>query len=478
MMRLVTYRGSGSWAGALCLVALLSLTPNAQRVAPDWPGTLPRDISQSQNGSALRPAIAAGADGWVFAVWSDGSTAIERDIHAAYSTDGGYRWSQPPRLITSTVPASILPDVVAAGDRVIVAWTDEQYSPTPSRRIYEAEAEPEGAEWTWTVRQLPMDPWQAHTRPQLAVGAGRLHMVFTAGGENEADVYHAMRWLTDTAWLTPTIAYTHVAGLGSWYPSLALSADGSVLHMVWEERDSSDVSAVLYMSGTVSNTTVTWHTPAVTLSTGITLSVWPAVAVGKDGFVHAVWGEKVSGASSACGSTVKEQYVRYRRFDPATGQWSPAVRVNEEPACVNVVNPTDLSPRIVVVEPVGAEPQVCVVWHGFWPGGQAEEVWLSCSCYRCAQMQWSRPQNVSRSGGTEQMSIIPAVAVDTGGELHIVWQERTGQSAILNYQAYYSRSLPFRHFLPVVMREAFFSAVIGQVRDAGSVLFRRLWRPF
>jgi hypothetical protein len=89
---------------------------------------------------------------------------------------------------------------------------------------------------------------------------------------------------------------------------------------------------------------------------------------------------------------------------------------------------------------VGDQVRLCIIWHGFRLSGLAEEVLLSCSMD--GGTSWSSPENVSRTPGSTEMSIRPAVALAASGHLHVAWQERLGPDPQWDYQVYYARSAP------------------------------------
>ncbi len=444
-----------AWLGALLAMGLVagvsvaacgetlasSVEPFSQTASdPDWDGTEPENISASEPDLARQPDIAAGSSGRMAIVWSDQRSAeTQRNIYAVLSDDNGRTWPATPQAIAGTEDDSLLPDALVVGDRVFVTWVDGD----PPIAIYEAERAETG---TWEVHRMPSPVPLSATRPRLATGADKLHVVFNAGGGNQPDILYAARPLTAAAWPTATIVYTHT-GTGSWYPTLAVGPGEDSLHMVWEERSALDARAIMYMSGTVDGADVGWTLP-LTLSTGITLSVWPDIVADSSGNLHVVWGEQVgTGAVER-----REQYVRYARYDAATSSWSVKEEpIDLDPVKVNQLRPTDIAPRLALLERDG-RVTVCVAWHGFRVGEQvepAEEVLLSCS--RDGGRYWPPPQNVSRSPGQDEISIAPFVAFDALGRLHTVWEERVGASVVYNYEIYHAYACS-RVFLPLVMR--------------------------
>lgn len=420
-------------AGVVTGVSVASVTATD----PDWDGTDPMDISNSPTDKAQRPVIAAGLSGRMVVAWSEGA---KPDIYATSSYDYGRSWSGKG-AIAATAEASWLPDVVIVGesDRAFVVWVDDE----PPSAIYEAEIGSGG------VRRISPPPSQAlsgYMRPRLAAGAARLHVVFSAGAG--PDIFYAMRPLAASAWPTATIIHTHTAAYGSQYPTLAVVPGGETLHVVWEEATSVKIQTIMYMSGTVNGMDVNW-TSAITLSTGITLSVRPAIAADSEGNLHVVWGEKIEGAAT----DQDRYYVCYRRYDAAVGQWTPIERIDPDYVTINTDIPKFTTPSLALLE---GEDTVCVAWHGFREGASedAEEILLTCS--RDGGQSWPSPQNVSRSPGVvpdeTDISVLPSITFDASGLLHGVWEEHNDSTLVTPHaQVYYSHA---QHivYLPLVMR--------------------------
>jgi hypothetical protein len=429
-----------AWLVAL-LAAGLMVGVSVAATDADWEGTEPKDISDSPLNRAWQPVIAAGPSGRMVVAWSD--QRLEggpRSIYTASSDDNGRTWSTP-MVVMDTADKSRLPGTVVVGDQAFVAWYDQASTYPYTTVTYEAEVA------TQAVRRIPQPPSSTSTRPSLAAGAGKLHIVFSGGTLNKPDIRYAMRPLTATAWLTATVVHTHThTGTGSWNPALATSSEGEMLHIVWEERASLSERAIMYMRGSVNGDGVDWTSP-LTLSAGITLSLWPAIAADSGENLHVVWVEQVGTG----GLQKRDQYIRYARYEAASGSWSTATRVDPEPVRVNERNPTDSTPSLTLLD-TGDQVTVCVAWHGFRAGEHiepAEEVLLSCS--REGGQSWAAPVNMSRTSGAEAISILPSITFDAMGQLHGVWQERVGESAIFDYQIYHARALS-RVFLALVAR--------------------------
>jgi hypothetical protein len=409
----------------------------------DWHGTEPRSISEDDEAlRAWQPAIAAGAPDRMMVAWSDRtqSAGAKRNIYLVLSGDSGRTWSAPYVITTSLYSA--LPDAVAVGDRYFVAWVDQLTEGGQPSALHEAEITQTGD--VVTVRSIPVPVDLQPTRPRLATSEGRLHVVFNAG--DPSSILYAVRPLTATAWPTATVV-TSTAALGSWFPSLAVDADGETLHLVWQDLDIGE-RTVKYMRWSAGGADVEILSPE-----GVTQTQWihPSIAADSSGNLHVIWGEEVG-----TGTADKlDQYVRYARFDADGGSWTESKRIYSEHVKVNADDPRDVSPSLAWKEE-GDQLEMCVAWHGFREGSAvlAEEVLLSCS--EDGGETWSEPRNVSRSFGYDpgetDVSIIPAITFDTMGRLHGVWQERTDLMGQTSYYEIYHAYAMHMVFLPLVMR--------------------------
>jgi hypothetical protein len=364
-------------------------------------------------------------------VWSDETVADGRDIYFASGAGGAWSASQ---VVSNTPTSSLFPYVLAVGDRHFVAWVDG-LSPQ-DRELFEAEI------GTGETQAVPSSAAPELLQPCLAASTDRLHVVFGASNVGVPDLYHSSRPLAGGAWEQAQLIHASPTFFESTDPALAAGPAGDSLHLVWENK-SAQSNSIMYMNGTVSGATVSWS-PAITLSTGITFSIRPDIAVASNGDIHVTWGETIAG-------DYNEQYVRYTRYDADGGAWSAsAVRIDPNPVRVNEDSPTYIGPAIAIE---GSGDKVCIAWHGFRDGDPgAEEILARCSSD--GGDTWpSATENVSRSttqAGWE-VSIRPLLTFDPQGTLHVVWQERAGSDLKMDYEVYYSASRE-RVFLPLVLR--------------------------
>jgi hypothetical protein len=406
---------------------------------PEWTGTEPVTISGDLQAHSWQPSIAAGSpSGLIMVAWSDLQAGeSQRDIYTVYSNDSGRAWSEP-EVISETLKDSLLPDALVVDDRIFVAWVEG----TPPTAIYEAEGSASG---TWEVHTIPSTlPPNPFTRPRLAVGGGKLHMVFGAG--EPSGILYTARPLTGTTWLTASVIYTHTPTTDMRYPVLDIGTDEQKMHLVWVEYTQLATQTISYMQGDVSGGDIDWSS-GTQISTGIPRSVWPTIIAGSGEELHVAWGEQIG-----TGSVADHQYIRYAHSMDNGNSWSDPIRIDSDPVDINHTNPAHLAPGMAVLER-DDQTTACVTWHGFREGAgsaTAEEVLVSCS--QQGEHSWPLPQNVSRSPSyTATISILPSIAFDGAGQLHVVWQELAGADLVQNYEIYYAHGLR-KMFLPLTVR--------------------------
>ncbi len=412
---------------------------------PDWAGTAPVNISQSDTREARQPVIAIGPSGQMAVTWSDKPTETSKsEVYLTYTEDGDKTWSTP-KVVSATTGQSQLPHAIIAGESTFIAWSEGSSDKTFTIHEMRSGGDPQ-------IIPIPETdaPSGITTGPRLADGPERLHIVFNAGkvGTPDSHILHASRRLTET-WPTAKRVYTSSSGL-SWFPALAVSPDGEDMHVVWEKMILGSGRYVMYMRGTVSDAVVSWASP-ITLSTGITLSVKPDIATSSSGDVHVVWGE----VNKESGSTSSHSYVRYRRYEANSDEWTSAKRIDAQAVYVNEINPTDTAPRMALWER-NDQVTLCVAWHGFRDGESAEDALISCS--QDGGDTWASSRTMSPTPNDVEtdadISIWPSIAFDSSGTVHGVWQQRV---EIINetsyYETYYNHAL-HQVFLPLVTRSS------------------------
>jgi len=173
------------------------------------------------------------------------------------------------------------------------------------------------------------------------------------------------------------------------HPAIAMGPDGDI-HVVWEGWTS--VSWEILYSG--KRPGGVWSSP-VNVSNTSGASNRPAIAVGEDGTLHVVWHDEAGG----------DWDILYSSRAPG-GSWSPATNISNNAGW-------SFHPEIVV----GGDGTLHVVWHD-----NTSKNWQILYVSKPVDGPWSLPTPVWSSGGR---SWFAALAVGGEGYLHLVWEERT-----------------------------------------------------
>lgn len=228
----------------------------------------------------------------------------------------------------------------------------------------------------WSGAQpVPTGPGDCR-EPAVTVAGEVLHAVWTQG----RNLFHA--FLSDDNWSQPKqVAVGNQA-------ALAAAPDG-IVHCLF--------SAQLLGNVEIYHTSwdgVKWALPAVVSRTS-GVSLYPALAVGNDGSLHAAWSDTTPGyATTYYGRRLG---VAWTSGPVPSGSGS---------------HPT------IAVDPGG---QIFVAWQGRRPATGKFEVFCAIDC----DGAWSLPEDVSDNAQCH--SLYPKLTVSAQGICHLVWQEDRGE---------------------------------------------------
>ena len=221
------------------------------------------------------------------------------------------------------------------------------------------------------AKSVPTGPGDCR-EPAVTVAGEVLHAVWTQG----SNLYHAC--LSGGSWSAPK----RVAA-GS-QAALATAPDG-VIHCLFSAQ----------MFGNVEIYHASWHGAEWTLpevvsrTSGVSNS--PALAIGKDGSLHAAWADTTPGYST----------IYYGR------------RVAAGWTSVPIPNGSGSYPALAV-DPGG---QICAAWQSRSPATGLFEIYYSAG----NQDVWSLPQNISAN--SQSHAIYPSLVITAQGVGHLAWQE-------------------------------------------------------
>jgi BNR repeat-like domain len=189
----------------------------------------------------------------------------------------------------------------------------------------------------------------------------------------------------------------------SYYPAVAVDASGH-LHVVWQ--DSAPGNYEVYYKKSEDGG-ATWTTSKrLTWISGA--SSTPVIAVAPSGTLHVVWVQLLPGNSD----------VFYKKSDDGGATWAAPKRLTWTAG--------GSAGSAIAVDPLEG---LHVVWHDDTPGNY--EIY-----YRGSTDGGATWTPTKRLTWTSDDSYSPAIATDSSGVVHVVWEDRTPG----NYELFYKKS--------------------------------------
>jgi len=415
-----------------------------------WDGAAsPLNLSHTHD--ILQLALTLDAHGRPITIWASAVPTGTKGIFIARPGE------TPIPVITTTVENLWTPALAAHGVYTYAVWV--QGAPGSSSTIYQQDV---GAA---SPPKTVMSSVYGEASPQLVVGTDRLHLFFVSAANEamstQADLYYTQRRFDAESWIAPTLIITHAqANLpktdgGVWRPQVALSANNSTAHLVWEQTGGSrDRRSVWYARGVWNTTRQAFDWGQFTrLSLPTQIGVQPKIAVDGADRVHITWVEQVLVQDPHdSNKSYFLQYINYQRLE--NGQWSPplsepALRLDPDPVQVNTYRPTWST--------IGMDARgnaVCVAWDGYRgdPGASGtEEILMRCS--KDGGKKWD--DQTTNTSQTTALSFFPSLRLGVNGDVHLAWKEHQGGFYYdTNYDVFYRQGPIPREkvYLPLTLR--------------------------
>jgi hypothetical protein len=306
----------------------------------------------------------------------------------------------PAQRITWTSGLSFFPALaVGPSGQLHLVWEDD----TPGNaEIYYKRSPNGGATWSTTKRLT----WTSadSERPALAVdSSGNVHLVWHDETPGSAEIYYRKSTDGGATWSTSK-RLTWTSG-GSWTPDIAVDSSQD-LHIVWYDYTPGNTE-IYYKKSTDEG--ATWSTTQrLTWTSGN--GYIPDIAVAPSGHLHVVWYDDTPGNAE----------VYYKKSTNGGADWSTTKRLTWNPGW----------PDLAVVA-AAPSSHVHVVWDNDISTQCEYEVFHKKSVDGGAT--WAANQRLTWTSG---LSTYPDVAVDSSGNLHLVWINETPG----NGEVYYKKS--------------------------------------
>ena len=329
-------------------------------------------------------------DGTVHVVWAD---TRDTNSEVYYQRRAGGVWQAAVRL-TSDPSFSDAPCLAVGTDGSLhVAWVDERDG---NQEIYYKRWDHVSG---WSTDERVTVYGEIDRSPCITVGDSLVYLAWErrqGGSYRVAAVQFAVRG--GAGWSAP-VDVDGSPARDSYRPSVAIGPD-RLVHVVYERQTSNTANErekIMHKRWDG----LTWS--AVTgLSTDVSFSRNPAVAVASDSTVHVVWQDGENGSGD----------IFYARYDGHT--WQPADEI--------VRGGTEASTPSIAASPSG---DVQIAWvdnrHG------ESEIYAMTR----NESGWGDEVRLTRSPGA---SILPTVATDELGQVYVVWTDLRDGNADLYFR--------------------------------------------
>ena len=372
------------------VIAALGFVFFAQAARAQW--TAPQRLTWN-SGYSQFPVIAVDSSGRIHLAWQD-DTPGNFEIYYKKSPDGGASWEANQRLCwTSTF--SHLPAIkIDATDDLHILWDDDAPG---NNEIYQKRSMDAGASWITSERLTWTSGYSIV--PDMAVDPSHyLHMVWSDLTPGNQEIYHKKSTDGGVTW-TAGHRITWNAG-ASMSPKIVADPSGH-LHVVWQDNMPGHWE-VYYSRSTDGG--ATW-TASQRLTWSSNISVYPAIGVDSWDHLYVVWQGSASGNTEAfC-----------RKSTDGGVSWIAAKRLSW-------TSGVSSSPKIAV----DSSDNLHVVWSDDTPGN-FEIYYKKSTDYGTT---WSANKRLT---WTSSYSWHPSIAVDSSGNVHVVWEDDTPG----NWEVYY-----------------------------------------
>ncbi|OGD24047.1 MAG: hypothetical protein A2Y69_05560 [Candidatus Aminicenantes bacterium RBG_13_59_9] len=304
----------------------------------------------------------------------------------------------PAQRLTWTSGASSRPALaIDSNDHIHVVWSDD--SPG-NPEIYYKKSLDGGA--TWTAGKKISETSGASYEPAIAVdSSGNPHVAWQDNSPGSGEIYYRKSTDGGSAWMAAR-RLTWTAGW-SYRPALVIDSSDD-LHIVWE--DWTPGNPEIYYKRSMDGGT-TW-TSGIEITWTAKNSWGPAMAVDSSDNLHVVWED----------NTPSNFDIYYKKSPDAGATWMEDKRLSWNSGW-------SAKPAVSA----DSASNVHIAWQDDTPGNN--EVYYKKSTD--GGVAWTASKRLTWNSGA---SASPAVAADSAGNVHIVWQDATPGA----HDIYYKKS--------------------------------------
>jgi len=388
-----------------------------------WGWSTPEVVSSVAAYNSREPSVAIDTSGNIHVVWEDFSDYMSSGSHWDIFYRQWFRsnqtWLRTEVVSTTTTVGADSPQIAidSQGD-VHVVWQDYTNFFKAGLDIDIIYSKRNSVTNEWSGKALiSIQSTEDSKTPDIAVDpSDNVHIVWMDetdrdGSGIDQDIFYRMWNVTSSNWGTVKLISSE-SNAGSYFPSITTD-QFSNLHVVYSDESniqgSGSDSDIVYKQYDAN--LQTWSTPVVVSydNNNTRISHVPVVKTNPEGISHIVWVD----ASDVNGAGI-DWDIFHSRYDPSTGTWSSASVVSSESSI------TSDYPDFAF-DTLG---NVYISWTDMVNyGGAGDDTDIFLKFWNATDETWGPLSLVST--GSNAVSRIPTIALDSYNFIHIIWEDRT-----------------------------------------------------
>jgi hypothetical protein len=354
------------------------------------------------------PAIAAYGSGNILIAWEDVRDDANGDIYFANSTDGGYTFS-PNKKVNDDGIGNTQEDPSIAVDnneKIYIAWSDDRDGDDD---IYISNSTDGGNSFSPNVKINNETSSTWHREPSLAVdAAGVIYVTWAKSISGDSNISFSYSTDGGNTFSENKTVNDDTSGMTQWHPCLTVGDSGDIF-IVWE--DSRDSSNDIYFANSTDSGNTFSPNKKINDDVGTNPQWKPCISAFGVKTIYIAWED----------NRINERDIYFTNSTDSGGTFSPNKKVND-----GIRNAW----RYQTSTAVDDEGNIYVVWaddrNGDW------DIYFANSTD--GGNTFSENKRVNDDIGNEDQKN-PKIAVDSKGDIYIVWEDLRSAATIDIYFA-------------------------------------------